>query len=99
MFIHSVYFWLREDLSDEERAAFRRGVETLKAVPSVKFMDIGVPATTSRPVIDSSYSVAEIAVFDDEAAHDIYQEHPIHLKFVEDCSAFWTRVLVYDVEA
>jgi hypothetical protein len=99
MFIHSVYFWLRDDLTAEERTDFRRGVETLKTVPSVKFMDIGTPANTDRPVIDNTYSVAEIAVFDDKAAQDIYQNHPIHLQFVEDCARYWTRVLVYDVEA
>jgi hypothetical protein len=26
-----------------------------------------------------------------------YQEHPIHQKFVADCSHLWERVVVYDV--
>jgi hypothetical protein len=34
--------------------------------------------------------------FDDLAGQKIYQDHPIHQKFVADCSALWSKVLVYD---
>jgi hypothetical protein len=35
--------------------------------------------------------------FDDLAGQKIYQDHPIHKKFIEDCSALWEKVIVYDV--
>lgn len=25
-----------------------------------------------------------------------YQDHPLHLKFVEDCAHLWRKVVVYD---
>jgi len=27
---------------------------------------------------------------------EVYQKHPIHLKFVEDYSHLWEKVIVYD---
>jgi hypothetical protein len=60
-------------------------------------MHIGVPASTEqRPVVDSSYSASELMFFDDVAGQEAYQVHPIHKKFVEQCSHLWEKVIVYD---
>lgn len=96
MFIHSVYFWLKEDISDAERAEFLRGAQLLLGVDTIVRGHIGTPATTRRVVIDSSYDYALVFEFADQAGQDTYQEHPIHLQFVADCAQYWTRVLVYD---
>jgi hypothetical protein len=47
-------------------------------------------------VVDSSYSASELIFFDDVAGQDIYQVHPVHKKFVEQCSHLWEKVIVYD---
>jgi hypothetical protein len=47
-------------------------------------------------VIDASYAVSWLAVFDDRGTQDAYQVDPVHLKFVEECSRLWTKVIVYD---
>ena len=96
MFVHAVYFWLKPDLTTEERAAFERGVQSLTSVDAVHQGYLGVPAATNRPVIDRSYSRALVLVFPDKAAHDRYQIDPIHVRFVETCGTFWTRVQIYD---
>jgi stress responsive alpha/beta barrel protein len=96
MFVHAVYFWLRDDLSAADRATFEAGVRSLTSIEQVAHGWIGVPADTDRPVIDRSYSYAEVLVFKDRAAHDAYQVHPIHTQFVERCKTFWTKVLIYD---
>jgi hypothetical protein len=96
MFVHAVYFWLREDLSAEERATFVTLVQSLTTIEDVYQGYIGRPADTDRPVIDRTYSYAEILVFQDRAAHDRYQVHPLHKQFVERCGTFWTRVQIYD---
>ena len=36
------------------------------------------------------------ALFDDLEGQKTYQDHPIHQKFIEDCSQLWERVVVYD---
>jgi hypothetical protein len=96
VFVHAVYFWLRDDLSDADRAAFDKGVRSLATIEHVTHGYIGVPADTNRPIIDRSYSYAEILVFKDQSAHDAYQIHPTHQAFVQRCSTMWTRVLIYD---
>lgn len=96
MFIHSVYFWLREDLSGEQRMQFLEQARALTKIETVRHGWLGTPAPTDRPVIDRSYSYALTVVFDDEAAQDVYQDHPVHDRFRDDCGSFWTRVVIYD---
>jgi hypothetical protein len=57
---------------------------------------IGEPAPTSRDVIDKSYAVSWMLMFDNLEDEEVYQHHPLHLKFVEECSHLWSRVVVYD---
>jgi hypothetical protein len=47
-------------------------------------------------VVDTSWDVSELLFFDDEAGQKVYQDHPIHQAFVENCSHLWEKVLVYD---
>ena len=95
--IHSVFFWLKEDLSDTDRTAFLAGVNSLREVSSVQQMYVGpVAPTEARGVVDNTYSIALLVHFDDIAGQDAYQIDPIHLKFVEDHKDKWTKVIVYD---
>ena len=97
MLVHSVYFWLKPDLTDKQRVEFRRAVESLAGIKSVVKVYVGTPAaTTRRPIIDHTYSVALTVICKDVAAHDAYQVDPIHLAFVEKCKTWWTRVQIYD---
>ncbi|MCC5827894.1 MAG: Dabb family protein [Phycisphaeraceae bacterium] len=98
MIVHSVFFWLKPNLTEQDRERFLAGVGELRSVQSIRHIFIGPPASTARPVIDRSYSVALTVVFDDMAAHDRYQEDPIHKRFVEQFSPMWERVLIYDSE-
>jgi hypothetical protein len=99
MFVHAVYFWLREDLTAAEREAFAEGVRSLRTIDTVQHGYIGVPATTDRPVIERTYSQALILVFADKRAHDAYQTHPVHDRFRDTFSTFCRKLLIYDTEA
>ena len=99
MFVHNVFFWLKEKDNEEAQKALLAGIKTLEGIESIESVYIGTPASTRRPVIDATYDFAEILVFADEAAHDVYQVHPLHTKFVEDCAHLWSKVVIYDVEA
>jgi hypothetical protein len=96
MFVHAVYFWLRDDLSKRDRETFRAGLKSLVSIEGVRHGYIGKPAATDRPVIDRSYSASLVLVFDDEAAQEAYQVHPVHDRFREECGTFWTTVRIYD---
>ena len=99
MLVHTVFFWLKPELTAAQRAEFRRGVETLGDIKSVEKVYVGTPAATEkRPIIDDSYSVGLTVLCKDVAAHDAYQVDPIHLAFIDRCKSFWNRVQIYDAE-
>ena len=99
MLVHTVFFWLKPELTPAQRADFRRGVESLGRIKAVQKAYIGAPAATEkRPIIDDSYSVALTIICRDVAAHNAYQVDPIHLAFVNSFKTFWTRVQIYDAE-
>jgi hypothetical protein len=94
---HHVFFWLKNSDSKEDLKTLIDGLKTLEKIPSVRGLHIGVPASTEkRDVIDASYSASELIFFDDVSGQDAYQVHPIHEKFVENCSRLWKKVVVYD---
>lgn len=95
-FIHHVYFWLKNVNSTEDSNLLIEGLKKLAAAPTLKDFHIGIPAGTHRDVVDNSYVASWLALFDSKEDHDSYQIDPIHLKFVEECSHLWDRVVVYD---
>jgi hypothetical protein len=98
--VHHVFFWLKNPEAKEDLARLLEGLRTLANIETVRGAHFGVPASTEkRDVVDNSYSASEILFFDDLAGQKIYQDHPIHKKFVADCSHLWERVVVYDALA
>ena len=96
VFVHHVYFWLKEPADPQGREALIAGLRKLAAAPDILWSHIGLPAESERGVVDDSYSVSWLVFLADKAAEDRYQVDPIHLKFVEECSPLWERVVVYD---
>lgn len=95
-FIHHVYFWLKNPASPEDLAALIDGLKKLSVVPHIKFFHIGLPADTNREVIDTTYAISWLNVFETAEDQDAYQTHPIHLQFIDECKHLWRRVVVYD---
>lgn len=96
LFIHHVYFWLEQPQSKEDHAALLKGLQALSKVPSIQQFHIGLPASTNRDVIETSYAFSWLAVFNTKEEQDAYQVDPIHLRFVETCKHLWKKVVVYD---
>ena len=95
-FIHHVYFWLKHPESKEDLQKLVEGLEGLATVEEIKMYHIGVPAPTDREVIDNTYSISWLNIFETSEDHDAYQIHPKHLKFISDYSSLWSKVKVYD---
>ncbi|MEM0993201.1 MAG: Dabb family protein [Bacteroidota bacterium] len=96
-FIHTVYIWMKEDLTTAERDQFETAVQSLGEIESVRQFYWGRPADSeARAVVDHSYDYALAIHFDDLAGHDIYQPHEIHQAFVANNADLWTKVKVYD---
>lgn len=96
IFVHHVYFWLKNPQSKEDKNKLIEGLKKLTAIKTIKSFHIGQPAGTSREVIDSSYAISWLLIFKNAADQDSYQSDPIHLKFVEECAHLWSKVIVYD---
>ena len=95
--VHHVFFWLKNRDSKEDLAKLLAGLRTLEKIETIRKLHIGVPASTEkRDVVDTSYSASELMFFDDTAGQKVYQDHPIHQKFIKDCGHLWERVVVYD---
>lgn len=95
---HQVFFWLKNPDSGDDKQELIKGLTTLAAIPVVKQLRIGVPATTEkRDVVDNSWQVSEMMLFDSLDDQKFYQEHPLHLAFVTQYSHLWQRVVVYDI--
>jgi len=96
VFIHHVFFWLKEPYDQSGQQQLAEGLKKLSAVATIRSFHIGKPAATNRNVIDTSYSISWLLSFDTAADQDSYQSDPIHLNFVKECSHLWEKVVVYD---
>ena len=95
---HHVFFWLKNPESTADRDKLIERLRTLSKIETIRKLHIGVPASVEkRDVVDSSYQVSELMLFDDVEGQNTYQVHPIHEKFIADCSHLWAKVVVYDV--
>ena len=96
IFIHHVFFWLKNPDSKEDEAALIAGLKKLSKVETIRSFHIGKPADTNRDVIERSYSISWMLIFDNLEDEETYQPHPLHKKFVEECSHLWKKVVVHD---
>ncbi|AQQ72288.1 Stress responsive A/B Barrel Domain protein [Limihaloglobus sulfuriphilus] len=98
MLVHTVLFWLKDDVTDDDREFFAAELEKLKGIECAHAVYVGTPAATERPVIDSSYDFCLTVILPDTAAHDTYQYDPLHVAFVEKCKAMFGKILIYDAD-
>lgn len=96
IFVHHVFFWLKDPKDAEARKQFEKGLQGLITVPQIQSYHIGAPVESPRDVVDDSFTYSYMAFFKNKEDQDVYQTHPIHLKFVEDCQHLWQKVIVYD---
>ena len=97
--IHHVFFWLNNPDSESDKQQLIEGLNTLGSIDEVKVLLVGKPASTiKREVVDNSFDVSELMIFDSVEAQDAYQVHPIHTEFVQSYSHLWERVVVYDMK-
>jgi hypothetical protein len=98
MLTHHVLFWLKADTSEDQKKAFRKGLESLIKVETIKEIYIGTPAPISRAVVDTTYTFSLLILFNNLAGHDVYQVHEIHKAFLDEFRVFFDKVVIYDAE-
>lgn len=95
--IHHVYFWLKEPDNNAHKKQLVDALQKLLEVKTIRLSHIGYPAgTENRDVVDHSYSVSYMVMFNSRSDQDAYQTDPIHLEFVGKNQHLWEKVVVYD---
>jgi hypothetical protein len=94
---HIVFFTLAES-NDANRAKLIEACKKyLDKHEGVVYFGVGVNAPEyDREVNDRDYDVALHLVFATAKDQDVYQTHPRHVKFVEECKGLWKKVRVFD---
>jgi hypothetical protein len=97
MLVHNVYFSLN-DPSDGARAKLVAACKKyLTNHPGTVYFASGVLADElDRPVNDRDFDVGLHIVFQTKADHDVYQDAPRHNQFIEENTANWKKVRVFD---
>jgi hypothetical protein len=96
VFVHHVFFWLKEPDNEEVRKQFEKGIQQLIQVPLIQLSHVGVSVESPREVVDDSFTYSYLAFFRNKEDQNSYQTHPIHLQFIEDYQHLWKKVIVYD---
>lgn len=97
-FLHTVHFWLKDGLSDDEKHKVLEGIRSLAESPNVARASVRVPAGTPREVVDNSYDFQLVVEFDSSELHDAYQsaDDAVHQAFIAGYKQYWTKVVIYD---
>ncbi|GAA4336459.1 hypothetical protein GCM10023149_45270 [Mucilaginibacter gynuensis] len=98
MIVHHVLFWLKADTTEDQKQAFRKGLESLQSIGVAKAFHVGTPAAIERAVVDITYTFSLTLFFEDLAAHDVYQVHPLHKAFLDEFRVYFEKVVIYDAE-
>lgn len=94
---HMVFFKLKDSTPESQQKLVAACQKYLAKHDGVIYFSTGVRgAEFNREVNDTDWDVALHLVFADKAAHDKYQDHPEHLKFIDENKATWAKVRVYD---
>lgn len=100
MIRHTVFFWLDESLTDEQKASFEGGLRALFDIDVVVTGHFGTPAPTParEGVTQNDFDYTLFLNFDSIEDHNTYQAHPEHEVFVKNFSPWFKTVRVYDTD-
>jgi hypothetical protein len=94
---HNVYFSLNDGSDAAQEKLIAACKKYLSGHPGTVFFAAGRLAKEfDRPVNDRDFHVSLHLVFANKEAHDQYQKHERHLKFIEENTANWKKVRVFD---
>ena len=93
-FIHHVHFWL---INKADKDKLIEGLELLIPIEHIRDIHIGVPAETFRDVVDRSYDVSLLLMFDSPEKQEAYQVDPTHQIFADNyAKRLCSKVVVQD---
>ncbi len=96
-FAHIVLIWLKEPNNETVHTSFQSALQTMvKNSLYIKSAHLGSPASTSRDIVDNSYTYCYIATFASKEDQDSYQTEKAHDVFREQVGHLFDRIVIYD---
>jgi hypothetical protein len=99
LLVHNAYFSLNDPTPAAIKHLLAECQKYLTNHEGVQLFACGTLSDLDRPVNDRDFDVGLHIVFTDRAAHDLYQVHERHLRFIEENKADWRKVRVFDTDA
>jgi len=94
---HVVIVWLQDPGNAQQRARIIKESQALTSIPGVLSLKSGSVVKSERAIVDSSFDVALVVSFANQATLDNYLAHPIHVTLVEETlKPLVARIQVYD---
>lgn len=94
---HCVFFALKNNTPENCQALVEECNTYLNRPGGVVSMHVGIrEADLDREVNDADFDVSLVLVFENRQAHDVYQDHPEHVTFIERNKETWRSVRVFD---
>ena len=98
MLVHNVFFALKDPTPAAIQHLLAECRKYLTDHPGVAYFGCGTLADLARPVNDRDFHVGLHMVFADRAAHDTYQVHDRHVRFIDTNKDTWRQVRVFDTD-
>ena len=94
---HIVFFDLNDDSAEARQKLIESAKKYLSGHDGTVYFSVGIIGDGfDRPVNDHDFSVALHVVFENRAAHDVYQTHERHVAYIAENKGNWERVRVFD---
>ncbi|MDA0590379.1 MAG: Dabb family protein [Planctomycetota bacterium] len=94
---HIVFFDLNDDSAEARQKLIESAKKYLSGHDGTVYFSVGIIGDGfDRPVNDHDFSVALHVVFENRAAHDVYQTHERHVAYIAENKGNWKRVRVFD---
>jgi len=84
-YVHVVVMWLKTPGNEQDRQTIiTRARSFVGQIPGLVSVNAGVVKPSTRPVVDSTYDVGLVMIFDSEEALNSYGGHPVHQAAVRE---------------
>ena len=94
---HVVVCWLKNPGDAASRQRLIDASKEFRTIPGVRGVVTGTVLPGTRPTVESTFDVAVVIDFEDEAALRAYDQHPTHKRAVQEVlQPLVARFIVYD---
>ncbi len=91
--VHIVFYWLNRP---EDKDKLIEGLTMLVTAKNIKYSWVGPPQQIKADVMEKSWDVMLLMVFDKPEGIDAYHKEEVHQKFVDGYGKLWSKTLKFD---